>query len=344
MKKKTINFHVISQDANIGYGKATVNMLEVFRKTGHTVNVILPGRQGPIADVDFFLRPPPWVSKTSKRKIAYFYWEAIPLPTPWAAVINSVDEIWAPCPLVAECCKLAGFRGPIHIVPTPAMPVDITSVPMLEMDDLPKDSFIFYSISQWHNRKGWNELLSAYFDEFSSDDNVTLIIKTSPINSSLQHMIIDDIRVIKDKFKHKQTARLVVIPNIISEREVLSIHRSGHCYVAPHHGEGWGMPIHDAIMFRKQIIATKFGGVIEFLDDECFYPVPFDMVSVSGMGWNGAYEATQKWAQPDVVALKLIMRNVYSNYRQYAWKNMLMNDGIERLSFDNVFASIGNLL
>jgi len=336
LKKKTINFHVISQDINVGYGKATTNMLEVFRKTGHTINVILPGRQGPIADIDLFLRPPPWISKTSKRKIAYFYWEAIPLPTPWASVINSVDEIWAPCPLVAECCKLAGFRGPIHIVPTPAMPVDITSVPMLEMDDIPKDSFIFYSISQWHNRKGWNELISAYFDEFSSDDNVSLIIKTNPINSSMRHIITEDISKIKSQFASKKTAKLVVIPSIISEQELLSIHRSGHCYVAPHHGEGWGMPIHDAIMFGKQIIATKFGGVIECLEDECFHPIPFSMVPVTGMEWNRAYDTYQKWAQPDVSKLKGIMRDVFTNYKSYIWKNMLINKNINELSFDSI--------
>lgn len=344
MSKKTINFHVISQDKNVGYGKATINMLEVFRQTGHIVNVIQPGRQGPIADIDFFLRPPPWTCKTSKRKVAYFYWEAIPLPTPWAAVINSVDEIWAPCSLVAECCKIAGFKGPIHIVPTPAMPIDIASVPYLEMDGITKDSFIFYSISQWHNRKGWNELLSAYFDEFSSDDNASLIIKTNPINSSLQHMIVEDIKTIKNRFADKQTARLIVIPSIISEQELLSIHRSGHCYVAPHHGEGWGMPIHDAIMLGKQIIATKFGGVIEFLGDECFHPIPFDMVPVAGMSWNGAYEPTQKWAQPQIPALKRLMRNIFTDYKGNIGKNMLINAAVNELSFEQIVKKVKGII
>lgn len=344
MSKKTINFHAISQDKNVGYGKATLNMLEVFKQTGSTVNVILPGRQAMVADIDFFLRPPPWICKASRRKIAYFYWEALPLPTAWASVINSVDEIWAPCPLVAEGCRLAGFKGPIKIVPTPALPVDLVTIPSLKIDGMPKDSFVFYSISQWHNRKGWNELLSAYFDEFSTSDNVSLIIKTNPINSSVQHMIIEDIKAIKSKFENKQTARLVVIPNIISEQELLSIHKAGHCYVAPHHGEGWGMPIHDAIMFGKQIIATKFGGVVEFLSDECFYPIPFEMAAVTGMEWNGAYEATQKWAQPDVLELKKLMRDAYMNYKQNIGKNMLMNMAMSELSFEQIVKKVISII
>jgi glycosyltransferase involved in cell wall biosynthesis len=344
LSKKTINFHVISQDKNVGYGKATLNMLEAFRRTGSTVNVTLPGRQAMVADIDFFLRPPPWICKTSRRKIAYFYWEALPLPTAWASVINSVDEIWAPCPLVAEGCRLAGFKGPIKIVPTPALPVDLVTIPSLKIDGMPKDSFVFYSISQWHNRKGWNELLSAYFDEFSTSDNVSLIIKTNPINSSVQHMIIEDIKAIKSKFENKQTARLVVIPNIISEQELLSIHKAGHCYVAPHHGEGWGMPIHDAIMFGKQIIATKFGGVVEFLEDDAFHPIPFSMVPVTGMEWNCAYDTYQRWAQPDVAALKSIMRDVSGNYKSYIWKNMLMSQSTCELSLSDIVELMKGIL
>lgn len=342
--KKTINFHYITIDKNIGYGKAASNMLEVFKKTEHRINSVQAGRAAPHADVDFFLRPPPWNVGRSKRKIAYFYWEAIPLPDGWAACLNTVDEIWAPCQLVADCCKMAGFKGRIIIVPTPATPVDFSTIPEIEIAGIPADSFKFYSISQWHNRKGWVELLNAFFDEFSIEDNVSLIIKTSPINQLLQHQITEDVRIIKSKFGDKKTAPLALIPVIIPEEQVLSLHKSGNCYVAPHHGEGWGMPIHDAILAGKQIIATKFGGVIEFLDDEAFHPIPFSMVPVTGMDWNGAYSQTQKWAQPDVGSLKAIMRDVYKNHKSYIKKNMLINKNINNLSFDSIISLIKSIL
>ncbi len=344
MKKKTINFHIITTDRNTGYGKATSNLIGIFKKLEHSVNIVMPGRQAPIADIDFFIRTPPWFSGRARKRIAYFYWEAIPLPHGWAAAINTVDEIWAPCPLVAECCKMAGFKGKIVIVPTPATPIDFSSIPELNIDGIRGDSFKFYSISQWHNRKGWNELISAYFDEFNSDDNVSLVVKTNPINHLLQEKIKEDVIAIKSNFSNKKTAPLVLIPSIISEQEILSIHKSCHCYVAPHHGEGWGMPIHDAIMSGKQIIATKFGGVIEFLDDDAFHPIPFKMVPVTGMEWNCAYGDYQKWAQPDVAALKSIMRDVYKNFRSYIKKNMLINKNIESLSIDSITSLIKSII
>lgn len=342
MKKKIINFHLITNDKNTGYGKAASNMMDAISATGALVNPIFPGRIGRNADIDFFLRPPPWNMGRAKRKIAYFYWEATPLPSPWAASLNQVDEIWAPCKLVEDCCKIANFSGKIFRVPTPAKPFNLQDLPYAEFSGINKNAFIFYSISQWHNRKGWNELLNAYFDEFSETDNVALVIKTNPINFAAQYQIPEDVKIIKSRFGDKRTAPVVLIPGIISEEDLLSIHKSGHCYVAPHHGEGWGMPIHDAILARKQIIATKFGGVVEYLDDESFYPIPFTMTQVTGMEWNGVYDSTQQWAQPDILSLKKIMRN--ASETKSIKKNMLINKNIEELTFDSIVRKIKTLL
>lgn len=336
--------HVVSSDKNIGYGKAAINMTEVFRKTGSSVNVMVSAKGGPAADIDFFLKPPPWNPGRAKRRIAHFYWEAIPLPRQWSCVINTVNEIWAPCPLVATCCKEAGFKGRIEIVPTPALPMNYSDIPDIKFKGINKDSFVFYSIFQWHNRKGWKELLSAYFEEFTSSDNVCLVIKTNPINHMLQDQIVEDVRLFKSNIKNKDTAPLMLIPSIISEKELLSIHKAGHCYVAPHHGEGWGMPIHDAILAGKQIIATKFGGVVEYLDDKSFHPIPFTMAQVTDMDWNGAYNSTQQWAQPNVSALMSIMRDVYANHKLCIDKNMLINKNIEQLSFGGILNLINGLI
>ena len=104
------------------------------------------------------------------------------------------------------------------------------------------------------------------------------------------------------------------------------------------------MPIHDAILAGKQIIATKFGGVVEFLDDDAFHPIPFSMVPVAGMEWNGAYNSSQRWAQPDLNSLKSIMRDVYKNHKIYIKKNMLINKNINKVSFDYITSLIKSII
>jgi hypothetical protein len=50
------------------------------------------------------------------------------------------------------------------------------------------------------------------------------------------------------------------------------------------------------------------------------------------------------WAQPDINALKSIMRDVYLNYKKYFKKNMLINKNIEDLTFDSIVTRIKELL
>ena len=47
-------------------------------------------------------------------------------------------------------------------------------------------------------------LTVAYFDEFSEGENVSLIIKTSPINPSLQNEIINNVVSLKEKFSYNR--------------------------------------------------------------------------------------------------------------------------------------------
>merc|ERR1712187_753329 len=44
--------------------------------------------------------------------------------------------------------------------------------------------FRFLSVFKWEKRKGWDILLQAYFEEFSADDNVELIMKTSKFHDN----------------------------------------------------------------------------------------------------------------------------------------------------------------
>lgn len=343
--KKTINYHLLTTDKNTGYGKASVNMLEALKKTNNIINIVAPYKKhNPVADIDFFLRPPPWFIGKTKKKIAYFYWEATPFPDGWASVINTVDEIWAPCKLVSDCCKLSKFKGKVEIIPTPSiMPSDFNSVKKISIPNCDEDTFIFYSIFQWHNRKGWKELLKSYFDEFSNKENVVLIIKTNPIYHNLYDQILLDIQNIISQY-NKKTPRLYLIRDIISEEQILSLHRTGHCYISTHRGEGWGMPIHDAIMFGKQIISTKFGGVTEFLDDDSFYPVEYELGPVRDMEWNSVYSESQLWAYPKISSIRENMRNAFQNWKENINKNILITKNIEQLSFDNVVKIINNLI
>tara|TARA_B100000131_G_scaffold323028_1_gene379335 strand:- start:1560 stop:2690 length:1131 start_codon:yes stop_codon:yes gene_type:complete len=273
-------------------------------------------------DIDFYIHTPPFSRhRSNKYKIGYFYWEADSLPIEWQRDILCLNEIWAPCKLVKKACLRAGFRGPIEILPTPFSrtqegPTDTMFPSPISDNFLLSDGiFKFYSIFQWHKRKGYSDLLKAYYEEFSADDNVVLIIKTHPLAGERGSVdkIKFDILSIKNRINKKRPAKVFLITDFLEKNQIDDLHRGSDCFVLPHRGEGWGMPIHDALLAGNHVIATKYGGITEFLDEDSLHIIPHDIGPVREMPWTHLYSSSQSWAYPKYICLKEIMRDVYKN-------------------------------
>jgi hypothetical protein len=312
---------------NTGYGTATRNIIESLRLLD--INLKLSGSgmkcDNSLIDpyIQLHMQCPPFKGARSGRlkskyRIGYFYWETDRLPKQWGKSIRWLDEVWAPCELVKNCLIKEGFSGPIEIVPTSAKTSGSISKFNISIGNgnvfLSENIFKFYSIFQWNERKGWKELLGAYFDEFSSEDNVVLIIKTRPLKNNVEQ-IKDDILNLKRKFNKKKFPMLYLVTKDITEGEINGIHQYADCYVSPHHGEGWGMPIHDAINFKNELIITKFGGITEFLDENSANIIKHTMGPVKNMKWCSFYGSYQSWANPSKKSLSEIMRKVYLSDR-----------------------------
>lgn len=318
-----------------GYGQAVKNFAEAFSLTGFDVQYKFPQSKktnfksyNGKTDIDFYLHCPPYEKhRSSNYKIGYFYWEADRLPNNWRNSLNVLNELWVPCNLVKQACISSGYKGKIKIVPTPiklfeqgkkiSIPSDFSNNYILS-----NDIFKFYSIFQWHERKGYKELLKSYLSEFSSNDNVVLILKVNPLNIGdyTEAAIKRDILKTKGYVGKANSPKIFLSKKLVQKDYIHGLHAIGDCYVAPHHGEGWGMPIHDAMYCKKQIITTKFGGVTEYLDDNSAHLIRYDLKPVSNMEWSPLYGSYQKWAYPDVQHLSSLMRDVYENKNKYGDK------------------------
>lgn len=318
-----------------GYGNAVRNFAEAFSKSKVPTKFVFPkGKMKYIrhlkqytgtTNVDFYLHCPPFNKhKSSNYKIGYFYWEATQLPHSWKKAINKVNELWLPCELVKKACLDAGFKGKIKIVPTPLKPFNLNkeiAIPSPFSNDLilSKDIYKFYSIFQWHERKGYKELLKAYLSEFTPNDNVVLILKVNPLKykGNTEAKIIKDILKVKSYLGNKKFPPIYLSKKIISEDDLKAIHIAADCYVSPHHGEGWGMPIHDAMWAGNQVITTQFGGVTEHLSNQSAHLINYELKPVTGMDWSSFYNPSQRWAYPKVKHLAYLMRDVYLNHHKY---------------------------
>ena len=176
-------------------------------------------------------------------------------------------------------------------------------------------TYVFYSIFQWNERKGYRKLIRAFYEEFSGQDNVILVIKTNPVKHKDHGItkIKTDMLSMKKFSRGRDSSPIFMITESLSDEHISGLHFYGDCFVLPHHGEGWGMPIHDAMLHNSLVITTPYGGITEHLNDSNALLIKHKLTSVRPMNWNPYYRADQKWADPDLGHLRALMREAYGN-------------------------------
>ncbi len=272
---------------------------------------IKPGNDAQIRIIHLTPENFPVYRRTNAYNIGYTTWEADPIPRQWVSLCNSLEEIWVPSDWNVDVFRRAGVTKPIYKL------IHGVSLPPAQLQplDIVLDQFLFYSIFQWIERKNPTTLLTAYLTEFKQEEPVVLLLKTYRMNSSEQeqNQIRQDIRVLKDSLNLPVYPNLVYIKELLSSEDIHRLHVRGNCFVLPSRGEGFGLPFAEAMAHGNPVIGPRYGGCLEFLNDENSYLIPCVEVPVSGMTWMKHYNASMTWGQPDVMELRKTMRYVYEN-------------------------------
>ena len=109
------------------------------------------------------------------------------LPEGWAGRINEMDEVWVPTPFHANIFSAGGVKIPIstliETVDTAFFDPSLASPDPLSAYDIPPTAFRFLSVFKFEDRKGYDVLLSSYFEAFERGDDVALVILVSDYHS-----------------------------------------------------------------------------------------------------------------------------------------------------------------
>lgn len=346
---------------NSGYGKAARSYVLTLHKLGVPITVkplsfesIRPdlGEDGIILDtlinkvVDYnvvILHCTPEFYKEHVEKdkvnVAYTIWETTKLHPDWPKYINStVDKVLVGCDWNVSVFKESGVTVPVVSVPHAIPVTDGEGVTKYELEGTNEDTFVFYDIFQWTERKDPVSLIKAYWYAFQNNEDVTLVLKSyrSDYSEQEKEAIRTTIRHLKMVTKFDNYPPISFISSMLSDTEIKGLHKRGDCYVTLNRAEGFGLSPFQAGAYGNPVIATGFGGVTEYLNNDNSYLVNYTLTPVHGMPWSPWYRGEQLWAQADIMSAVEKMRQVYKNQKEAAAKGSKLQLNIHTNFTDEV--------
>ena len=93
--------------------------------------------------------------------------------------------------------------------------------------------------------------------------------------------------------------------------QLAALYRSTDCFISASRGEGWNMPLMEAMACGLPAIATDWGAHREFLHSAIAYPLRV-RGTVPAVAKCPYYEGFS-WADPDPEHLSQLLRHVYEN-------------------------------
>lgn len=265
-----------------------------------------PGRHA--ADVEVRHQWPPDLSPAQSGRLAVIQpWEFGSVPREWVEKMDAnADEVWVPSEFVRSMYIESGLAADrVHVVPNG---VDLDRFnpagPRLELE--PAEGVRLLFVGGFIHRKGVDVLLDAYAQAFAGRDDVTLVIKDfggdsvykGADRSALQEWVAED-----------RLPRIELIDRELSDDEMASLYRACDVLVHPYRGEGFGMPVLEAMAAGLPAIVTAGGPTDEFCPDEACWRIPSSRKPLPAGSLGDLEPAGDAWMlEPDAGALVDLMQ------------------------------------
>lgn len=238
-------------------------------------------------------------------------WEFGGIPQEWVSPMRDlVDEIWVPTNWVRQCYIDSGVPAEkVLVVPNGVdLSVYTPHGPQLELPTTKTFKFLF--VGGTIHRKGIDVVLSAFVQAFSESDDVALVIKGQSGGTYAGSDLDRHLEAIRAE--RPDAPEIVYFADALSEPEMAALYRSCDALVMPYRGEGYGLPIAEAMASGLPVIVTAGGAADDFVRPEFARMVPAKKKRFTPDNLQPA--AVGAWLlEPDVGAVVDAMQQFYAS-------------------------------
>jgi glycosyltransferase involved in cell wall biosynthesis len=242
-------------------------------------------------------------------RIAYLAWE-FASPPDWPDLSSLVQEIWTCSEFSREALLKAGYKIPILVVPHDVPPAKAPRVRgAAPAGPGPFTVLCMADVRSSLYRKNPMGSIAAFHKAFGEDPGAQFLLKLNGLEADSRAQKLDLAQLVN------ALPNAELIDRFLDNGEMDTLYQRADVLISLHRGEGFGLPMLEAMARGIPVVATGYSGNLQFMDGEVAALVGYRIVPVSDDPMY--YSQPGGWADPDVAEAAAYLQKLRTDRPYY---------------------------